>query len=904
MKPASVSTVITCHSNADWDALSSMIGMTMLYPDSVMIFPGSMEKTLNSFFSESVSSLYLFRTPKEIDPSGVRRVVVVDTQLRSRVPQVHEFLDLPGVEVEVWDHHPIPEEDQDNPGRRIRADVEHIGTTGSTCTLICEELQRRGHVPACQEATLLGLGIYGDTGAFTYSSTRPEDFMAAAWLRRYGMDLPQIAELVHTGMTSNHIRVLNALLESAAVHEIGSSTVVLADVSLDGFLDDFAYMVQKFMEMESCSVLFALAAMGDKVQVIARSRVDAIDVGIICKHLGGGGHRFAASASVKNRPIPELKDVIFQQIYAQVHPDKRARDLMSSPPVGIEEHLPIREAENIMNRYGLKAAPVFRSGTRHCIGYMECQTAARAVAHELGDVPTAEYMQRTVLTVPPDAPLQKLMQIIVGAHQRLVPVVEKNDVVGVVTRTDLINMFVDDPAGMPIPRNTSTRERNLAKLLTTRLPASMLDIMRRAGRLGDKKGINVYAVGGFVRDIMLSRPASEYDDVDLVVESDGILFARELAAQLGGRIREHRAFMTALIIYTDADGTERRLDVATARLEYYRYPAALPTVELSSIKMDLFRRDFTINAMALRLNTGQFGNVVDFFGGQNDIQRKTIRVIHALSFVEDPTRIIRAVRFEQRYGFHISLQGEKLIRNALALHLVEKLSGARILHELKLIFREDDPLSCLKRLDGLGVLKAIHPALSLNAEKTELLEALAGVIDWYSLLYFRETPDLSTLYLLALCSAVPQHETEDSFQRLGLNMSLRGDLLKLRETVRTTIQSLVDWHRDGKGRISRLHALLSPLPLEGLLYLMARVPEKSLSRFVSQYIYKWRQVKADVTGEDLMQLGLAPGPSFGSIMRKVLAAKLDEEAVTREEQLELARRLVRRVNRSAEPSQI
>lgn len=140
-----------------------------------------MEKTLNSFFSESVSSLYLFRTPKEIDPSGVRRVVVVDTQLRSRVPQVHEFLDLPGVEVEVWDHHPIPEEDQDNPGRRIRADVEHIGTTGSTCTLICEELQRRGHVPACQEATLLGLGIYGDTGAFTYSSTRPEDFMAAAW---------------------------------------------------------------------------------------------------------------------------------------------------------------------------------------------------------------------------------------------------------------------------------------------------------------------------------------------------------------------------------------------------------------------------------------------------------------------------------------------------------------------------------------------------------------------------------------------------------------------------------------------------------------------------------------------------------------------------------------------------
>ena len=162
-----------------------------------------------------------------------------------------------------------------------------------------------------------------------------------------------------------------------------------------------------------------------------------------------------------------------------------------------------------------------------------------------------------------------------------------------------------------------------------------------------------------MRDIMLSRPAIEFDDVDLVVEGDGIAFARALAQELGGRVREHRTFMTALVIYTDENGDEQRVDVATARLEYCEYPAALPTVELSSIKMDLFRRDFTINAMALRLNKAQFGSLVDFFGGQGDIQRKTIRIIHSLSFVEDPTRIIRAVRFEQRYGFHISMQGEE-----------------------------------------------------------------------------------------------------------------------------------------------------------------------------------------------------------------------------------------------------
>ena len=897
--PVCAPTVITCHSNADWDALSSMIGMSMLYPDSVLIFPGSMEKPLNNFFNETAAFLYTFKTAKEIDPESVKRVIVVDTQIRSRVPQVHEWLDRPDVMVEVWDHHPTPSGQTEEKNKAIRADHTRIGTTGSTCTLICQALQERGITPTCQESTFLGLGIYGDTGAFTYTSTQPEDFFAAAWLRQHGMDLPFIADLVHTGMTGIHIKILNELLESASVHEVGPYSVVLAEATLDSFMGDFAYLAQKFMEMESCNVLFALANMEEKVQVVARSRVDAVDVSLICKALGGGGHRFASSASVKGIPIPELKDAIFQQLYMQINPNKVARDLMSSPAVGIEDRQSIHEAEQIMNRYGLKAAPVFRSGTRHCIGYMECQTASRAISHELGEMPVSEYMQRTILTVPADAPLQRLMQIIVGAHQRLVPVVEKNEVIGVVTRTDLINMFVEDPSGVPIPTTGNARERNLAKLLSTRLPQPMLRMLHQAGELGDRLHVNVYSVGGFVRDIMLSRPASEFDDVDLVVEGDGIAFARALALELGGRVREHKAFMTALIIYKDETGKEQRLDVATARLEYYKYPAALPTVELSSIKMDLFRRDFTINAMAIRLNKGQFGALVDFFGGQSDIQRKTIRIIHALSFVEDPTRIIRAVRFEQRYGFHISLQGEKLIKNALSLNLVEKLSGSRILHELDLIFKEEEPETCLYRLGELGVLGAIHKGLAMTQEKKALLESLRGVIDWYHLLYLKESPDLSILYLMSLCSAVPTIETADILHRLGLAPTMRETILSLRENVRSTLLELTNWHRDCQQQknqgntVSRLCALLAPLPLEGALYLMARTPSREISGSVSQYIYKWRQVRVDITGSDLHALGLEPGPKYGDIMRKVLAAKLDGRADTRESQMELAEVLVR-----------
>lgn len=211
-----------------------------------------------------------------------------------------------------------------------------------------------------------------------------------------------------------------------------------------------------------------------------------------------------------------------------------------------------------------------------------------------------------------------------------------------------------------------------------------------------------------------------------------------------------------------------------------------------------------------------------------------------------------------------------------------------------------EPETCLRRLNELGVLAAIHPSLVLNADKNELLDSLREVIDWYRLLYFKETPELSTLYLMALCSAVPAIETADILHRLGLTPTMREEILSLRESVRMTLVELINWHRDTqkKGQaeqsVSRLCALLAPLPLESTLYLMARSDNEEISSSVSQYIYKWRQIKVDINGDDLHRLGLEPGPQFGSVMRMVLAAKLDGKAETREAQLKLAEELIRK----------
>ena len=873
-------TLITCHANADFDAFASLVAAQYLYPGAVLLFPGTQERTLHVFYTDTAAFMYNFKKLEELDMASFTRLVVVDTRQRSRVPHVQELLDRADVEIHLWDHHPNSPDD-------ITAAFCTVAPLGATTTLLLREIRSRNMDVSCQDATVLGLGIYADTGSFTFSSTVAEDYMAAAWLRQQGMDVNSIADLAAHELTSAHVQALSALLESATTYSFNNVPVVMADVSMESYLGDFAYLAHKLMEMERFDVLFALGRMADRVLIVARSRKDAINVGQICSAFGGGGHAYAASATVRDKTMNQVRDEIFQQLYAQANPDKHASDYMSSPPVGIEEDRTIKDAEELMLRFGLKAVPVFAKGTRHCVGLLDAQTASRAVSHGLHALSLDIYMQRRVLTLAPTAALSDLMEIIVGSRQRLVPIVSEDEVVGVVTRTDLINVFVEDPGGVPVPLRENRKERSVAKLMRDRLPRSCYALLERAGQLGDKMGLPVYAVGGFVRDLLLERPNQ---DIDLVVEGNGIAYARQLAKLLNGRVREHQEFLTSVVIFEGNPGEERHIDVATARLEYYEYPAALPTVELSSIKMDLFRRDFTVNSLAIRLEKGHFGLLVDFFGGQRDIRDRLIRVLHTLSFVEDPTRCLRAVRFEQRYGFRLGAGAEKLIKNALNLKLMDKLSGGRLIHELKLIFDEADPVACLQRLDALGLLSAIHPMLDLHPTKLELLRSLKDMLDWYRLLYFDAKPQRWFIYLLGLCRNCNYQEASAVFERLGIPQVQKGDALQIRERIRNTLPKVEAWQQRN-GKTSELCVILQGITLDGLLFMMGRTTFDQVRMNISRYITVWSREKLDITGDDLMAMGLAPGPIFGHIMRRVLAAKLDGEAPTPESQRILARAL-------------
>lgn len=879
-------TLITCHSNADFDALAAMCAAALIYGPCDVLFPGTQEANLQTFYQElkerpGAAPGCTFLDDRVPDFSKYGRLVAVDTRRRSRLRHVWPLLDNPGTRIEVWDHHPETSDD-------VHAHVCHAEICGAVTTLLIEEIQKLNIAVPRETATVLGLGIYSDTGSFSFSSVTQRDFAAAGWLLGRGMDINIISEKTAFSMTKEHIRALNALLESAQTYHINGADVVLAEATLDSYLDDFAFLAHKMMEMEKFDILFAIGRMDDRIQIVARSRSHAVNVGAVCAAFGGGGHAYAASASVRDKTLSEVRDGILTQLYLQEEGEKTARDYMSQPAIGIEEGHTIAEADELMLHFGLKTMPIFAPMTRRCTGLIDSQITQKAISHGLAGAPLTDYMRRNLKTLPVTATLRDITTVIVGARQRLVPIVSGgSSVVGVVSRTDLINIFAQEPGRMN-PTDRAPKSRNMGRTMRDRLPKDVLDILEKAGALGRSRQTPVYVVGGFVRDLLLKTPNH---DIDLVVEGDGIGFARAFAGVLGGRVRVHKKFLTSVVIFPGAGGKEERVDVATARLEYYESPAALPTVEHSSIKMDLYRRDFTINALAIRLDCEPMGEIVDFFGGQKDIRDRVIRVLHTLSFVEDPTRCLRAVRFEQRYHFRIGPATEKLIKNDVSLKLLDKLSPSRLFNEFEHICAEETAILCIRRLHELGILQAIHPQLSINPDRKEMLIRTAKVMAWYRLLYIDEEMRPWLVYFLVLCSSLTYAVTLEVFRRLGIPPALKNEVLGCREKARSLRSSLKRLTATPGFRVSALCAMLRPLPVEFVLYLMADMEVPETRRALSRYITVWRTEKPGVDGSDLKKLGLAPGPAYGVILQRLLEAKLDGTAASPEEQLSLAREL-------------
>ncbi len=859
--------VILSHENADFDAVASLLGAHKLFPEALPVLPRRVNRNCRAFLSLYSSELP-FVEADEIPRRRIQRAILVDTQA---------LISLRGmgreIQVHVIDHHELAPELR--PGWTFS--VEPLG---AATTMLVEEICRQPLALTRIEATLLLLGIYEDTGSLSYPSTTPRDVRAAAWLMEQGGDLDVVNDFLHHPLTTGQRELYEQLLDSTATHEVGGHIILVAVGRAQKYDEEISTLAHKLRELLEPSALFVLVALNDHVQLVARSTTDDIDVSAVATHFGGGGHSRAAAAMIRNRPLESVRAELVTRLPHAVRPLATVQQIMSRGVQILAAGTTVADAEERMRRTGHEGFPVIEQG--HVIGLLTRRAVDRAMQFGMHASPVRDMMDPGSHTVSPADSVEKLQRTMIETGWGQVPVLQDGEIIGVVTRTDLITLH----GALP----DQPKHEQIQAQLTQALPAQTLALVRQAAQSAQEMGYSLYFVGGLVRDLLLGTPIV---DVDLVVEGDAIRLTRHLAKQFGGRVVAHSRFGTAKWLLservwrqvagsTPASKTVRSIDFVTARTEFYTHPTALPEIEQSSIKQDLHRRDFTINTLAIRLDPPHWGKLLDFYGGVADLENKVIRVLHSLSFVDDPTRILRAARLEMRLGFELDPLSARLITNALP--LLSRTSPERIRHELSLILEEQEPERALCRLTQLGVLPQIHPNLRCNRWLTVRFRAVREELQ--SEVWKLEAEDRLFVYLGLLLYHMKPAALRTVIETLRVPRTEADDLLLLPE-LHNALRQIRRANTP-----SHIYRLLEyyPARLLAVAWVASRRSEvrTRLLRFQTEY----RHVKIAMTGDDLKEMGLRPGPLFGHLLGELRDAHLDGRVTSREEEEALLQRLL------------
>jgi len=873
---AEYSEIIISHPGTDFDSIASMWAAHRLYPDRPVVMIAGTDSNVHEFMA-----LYGQEFPtvklKEIDIAAVRHITVVDCSSRSQLSRIEGLLDRENVRVEVWDHH---RED----GPDFRVDEFKYGKSGANTTLIVREMINRGITVSREEATLLLLGIYEDTGSLRFPTTTPDDLEVATWLLRAGASLDIVDRFLSITITPAQKALLNNLSLNVSVVEVRGISIHMTQAVVEEFVDEIAYLAKKVQENENADVIFAIVQMHERVFIVGRSRMPAVDVGQILSIFGGGGHAQAASCLLTGSNLSKASQRLLDAIREQVKPTLVAREIMSTQVRSITPDSTIEEAHTIIAHTGYSGL-VVSDDSRSVIGIITRSNVDKAIQHDLGHAPVKGYMIREPIVLSEDASLAEITKTIIDERVGFLPVVFASKVSGVITRSDVLRAM--HASGRPVEgRSLSAIERRpdeYGKELLAKLPVEKLDQLAVAGELADDTGVQCYLVGGIVRDLVLGQPNV---DIDLLIEGDGIEFAHVMGDKLGGKVIENPRFRTAKIVFGE-DNTH--IDVATARDEFYVRPGALPQVEAAGIRDDLVRRDFTINTVAIQINTRKWGYFVDHFGGLDDIENKLIRVLHTFSFVDDPTRILRALRFSERLGFELESQTRELLNRALLEGRLDDVSPERIREEILLCLREEDPWKICGRIHEEGVFGVMYQIVCPPVDLSKSENLVSEAMDWIS--QYLDPDEITPGEYAYMAFILFATRTEDAcgFMR---KYKFNHEYYALAESVEK-IEKVVAVLANPDAPPSEVVAGLEKLPEPFWIALAAGNSDNSPQRkHIKDFLTKYRHVSTEISGDDLITEGFTPGPAFSSAIDAVKRARLDGKIKSREEELELARKVI------------
>ena len=914
--------LILCHTTADFDALGAAVGLTRLYPNSKVVLSGGAHPGVRDFLALHRDEYQIIER-RSVREDQIDRLMVVDTQRRSRLGKAAAWLDLPHLrEIILYDHHCGLEGD-------IPANIAHIEAVGATSTLVVEELQKQKISLSPAEATVLALGIHVDTGSLSYEQSTARDAIALAWLMEQNASLAVIRDYLDPGLSPPLQRLFSESLEQLQTTNCQGYKVSWILVSTEGYLPGLSSLTSRLLEVSESDALLLAAEypVGEEGEekrtiVIGRSRIEGTNLNLLLAPLGGGGHSQAASLTLRGVHPQETLDQLVQQLIAQIPHPPTARELMSSPVRTIRPETTVGEAQRILLRYGNSGLCVVTpqddegkqvSKQVSLVGVISRRDIDLALHHGFSHAPVKGYMTSQPRTISPETSLPEIESLMVTYDIGRLPVLENGQLVGIVTRTDVLRQlhqcraeecFRSDRSDRPdtdiLPLNSLSIQQ-----LQNALAAPLWQLLTCAAQEAEKRGWHLYLVGGAVRDLLLANPQEPVflSDIDLVVDGGyntvevgaGVSLAKALQETYShSRLEVHGAFQTAALLWhKDPVLGSLWVDIATARTEFYPYPAANPEVEASSIRQDLYRRDFTINALAVRLTEYRSGNnnaprpnkelpLLDFFGGLLDLKDRKIRVLHANSFIEDPTRIYRAVRFAVRLGFQIEEQTEVYIRYALESGVYERslqenakapALQTRLKAELKHILEAPYWQSALKLIADLGALRCIHPNLNLTEHLWRQIRQVNRALQ-----KFDDSENL-THWQIRLEVLLASLTTENRLF-VAQNLQLPNDSIERLKKLDQAAQKVAD-ALPKLSQPSEISHLLRPYDVPTLVLIASGAGkdqmclERPLRRKIWQYLSQWSQVQPMLNGHDLKVLGYKPGPNFKLILNDILAATLD-----------------------------
>lgn len=861
--------IILTHNNADFDAIASMLGAYKLDPSATPILPIRLNRNVAEFLALYRNGLP-FVNWRDAQLKEVTHITLTDTQTRPALKGVS-----PTTPTLIIEHHPK---------ERELADYETWTgeSLGAITTLFTEHIQEQ-HIPLTTlEATVLALGIYADTGMLTYGSTTPRDIRAAAWLVEQGASLDTVRRFLVSPLDDTQQTLFETLLGNAQTRTLQGYPITVCCAVVDQTIDGINSITTRLLDILDPAALFVVVQMPKRTQLVCRSTDDAINVGELASDLGGGGHTRASAVAFECQPPESIAETVWAWLNDHVSPSVRLGDLMSYGVQTAQANDLVRDIIPLIRRIGHEGYPVLDDG--RVVGLLTHRDADRVIEHGLNKATVRDIMQGGTFTLSPHDSVLALEQMMVESGWGQIPIVENNTLIGIVTRTDLIKHWARTHPNLP-PTQPSISTETLQETLGE----STNQLIHAIATLAQENALSVSMVGGVVRDLFLRRANL---DIDFVVEGDAIAFAKALCEAYGGEVASFVPFGTAKwslgadtaqkMGIAQADHLPRSVDFATARNEFYAHPTALPTVYSGSIKLDLGRRDFTINTLALQISPKKlFGRVLDYYGGIADLQHGVVRVLHSLSFVDDPTRILRAVRFAKRLNFSIETRTSELIQTALP--MLARITGERVRNEINLLFREQMPENALRQLQTMGAITAIEPRFAIperiltdfaliRSDKRPQWSQDTTALYWHVLMGYH-APDVLTSISQRLLVAQTTARTMQRVATLCRNTTLSQADLKPSEVVRLL---------EG--------ASLLVLTAVWILWDDAQVRAR-----LTHYVEQWQHLHAHTNGHDLQALGLPPSAHYKRILETLRTAWLDGILQTESQEKTLLEGLLKEV---------